>query len=130
MMIPGANLFNLATRVIGTQPIGYEQHQSRAQNGVGQWITTFNTPIVLAASVQAVDRSKYIEWGLSLEKKYMMLYLAADVFDLDRDLTPDQFLFDGCKWQIEGEADWYARDGWTRVLVVKQGSATMPPGVK
>lgn len=125
-MIPGSNLLRRASRLIRQFPVQYYQFNSRVTNSVGQQISAFNPPVTLPASVQAVERSSYAQLGLDLQRNYVNIYVPADIIDLDRDYSGDQFTYQGALYQIETQNDWFIQDGWAAGMAVKVGYNMTP----
>ena len=118
-MIPGANLFNVASRLIGMQKVQYMKNIGRVQDKSRNWISKFAAPVMLRASVQAVNRSKYQELGLELQKNYVNIFTTADIVDIERDASGDQFIFNHRLYQMESETSWTVQDGWASCLCVE-----------
>lgn len=122
-MIPGANLFLAATRLIRPMPIQYLKFAARTQNSARQYVPTFEPEQTIYASVQAVSRNTYNELGLDFQKNYVKIFAATNVVDLGRDTSGDRFKFNGRLYQIESQTDWFIMDGWASCIAVDVGSA-------
>lgn len=131
-MFPGSNLLEDAFLAIDPLEIKWLRYRDRVLSDAGMWITGYDDPVVVEASVQAVNRSRYLSMGLDFAKNYVMLYLSQDVLDTQRDSSPDRFILpDNRVYQVVGETDWFGEDGswatgangWTAVLVVKLSKA-------
>lgn len=118
-MVPGSNLLKRASRLIQFTPVLYFPYASRTLNSVGQWTTTYGAFQKLMASVQAVPRDTYVTLGLDLQRNYVNIFVSTNVIDLARDVSGDQFQFDGRTFQIESQTSWYIRDGWAEALAVE-----------
>ena len=121
-MIPGSNLLNMALTLIHKQVVQYYQYVSRTPNSVGQDITTYAAPISMYGSFQAVRRELYETYGLDLQKDYSTFYTSNNVLDVTRNVSGDQLVYQGRRYQVESDNDWYAQDGWKGVLVVDLGA--------
>lgn len=119
MRIPGVNLYRVATKVIGRQPIQYYMYKGRTLDKMRNYVTTYEKPITLLASVQAVLRNQYVELGLELQKNYVKIWVDKDIVDLDRDASGDYFVFGGKTYKMEDETTWFDQDGWTSCLAVE-----------
>jgi hypothetical protein len=122
-VIPGSNLFNRASRLIKPTSVQYFQFTSRALNAARQWVPTYADPVALAASVQAVDRSTYVQFNLDFQKNYIRLYASQDIIDLKRDHSGDRFTWNGVLYQIDDQNSWFAQDGWASCLAIEVGPA-------
>lgn len=121
-MIPGQNLLNMALTLIAKQVVMYYQYASRSTNAVGQDITVYLDPVEMFGSFQAVPRKLYELYGLDLQKDYSTFYTSNNVLDITRDVSGDQLVYQGRRYQVESDNDWYAQDGWKGVLVVDLGA--------
>lgn len=117
-MTPGSNLLKRALKLIRRQTISYYQFINRSLNGIGQDITVYATPINIVGSFQAVPRNLYDAYGLVLQKSYYTFYTSTNAFDIARDISGDQIVFNGRKFQCESNNDWFALDGWKGILCV------------
>jgi len=100
----------------------YYPFLSRTLNTARQWITTYSTPYMVWGSVQAVNRTKYNEYGLDFQKDYIKILVPINAIDLDRDTSGDQFAWNGFMYQIVDDTDWFAMDGWARCMGAKIGA--------
>lgn len=122
-MIPGANLFLRAIRLITPTQIQYLKFLSRSVNSARLQVPVFADPISITASVQAVNRNKYQELGLDFQKKYIKIFTQTDIVDLGRDTSGDRIVFNGRLYELNSETDWFAMDGWSSCLAVDVGPA-------
>lgn len=107
--------------LIAKQSVVYYRFESRAQNSVGQDITTYEQPVILYGSFQAVPRKEYYLYGLDLQKNYSTFYTSNNIIDVTRDVSGDQLVYNEVRYQVESNNDWYAQDGWKGVLCVSMG---------
>lgn len=121
-MIPGQNLLNMALTLIAKQAVTYYQYVSRTPNLVGQYVTTYATGVDMYGSFQAVPKRLYEQYGLDLQKSYSTFYTSNPILDITRDVSGDQMVYAGRRYQVESNNDWYAQDGWKGVLVVDLGA--------
>lgn len=117
--VPSSNLLKRALRVIKPSSVNYFRFNGRALNDVGQYIATYDPPIVVKASVQAVNRDTYNDLGLDFQKRYVKFLMSVDVIDLARDVSGDKIEFMGKTFQLESSTPWHAIDGWVRVIGVQ-----------
>jgi hypothetical protein len=117
-MVPGSNLLIRALQLIASQTISYYRFISRSLNSVGQDITLYADPVTLYGSFQAVDRKLYDQYGLDLQKSYYTFYSSSNISDIGRDVSGDQLIFGGQRFQVESNNDWFKVDGWKGVLCV------------
>lgn len=128
-MIPGANVLNMAFSIIARETVSYYAFVERGLNNVGQDVTTYAAPIDMTGSWQAVPRRLYQVYGLDLQKEYFMFYTSNNVLDIARDISGDQIVFQGRRFQCESDNDWFAMDGWKGVLCVLINEGTDAPVV-
>lgn len=124
-MIPGANLLRMAFGVIGTQVVKYRKFEQRVKNDQAQYVSMFEEPFDLAASVQRVRRDQYVQFNLEFQRNYVMIFANFEMVDLDRDVAGDQFLWTGRVFQLESQGSWFYQDGWGVCLAVDIGAAKL-----
>lgn len=110
------NLLNVAAQMIDFATVNYFQFVSRIPNVVGQLVATFAEPVLIKGSLQAVPRNMYEAHGLDLNKKYALFYVSKSVVEVQRDVTGDQFTYNGEKFQVESTTDWFGQDGWKGLI--------------
>lgn len=118
-MIPGANLLNMALTVIAPQSAQYYADLSRATNAIGLDNTTYAAPVTVRASIQPVSRELVEQYGLDLQRTYITVYISQAVVDIDRDVSGDQIVFNGSKYNMLSDTKWQPLDGWTACICVK-----------
>lgn len=122
-MIPGSNLLDDAFLLINTQRVSYFQFLSRSVNQIGYDVAVYASPVYLNGSLQPVPRNLYEKYGLDFQKSYLTFYASANILDVKRDVSGDQIVFNGKKYQVESSNDWFLIDGWVGVLIVYIGAA-------
>lgn len=122
--IPGQNLLNMALTVIQQQTVQYYQYSTRSLNAVGQDVTVYLPVVNIVGSWQPVPKDLYQAYGLDLQKEYFTLYTSNDVLDINRDVSGDQVVFNGRRYQCQSDVEWFALDGWKAILCVYIGSAS------
>ncbi|ENG2644832.1 hypothetical protein ABTQ74_002860 [Salmonella enterica subsp. enterica serovar Banana] len=122
-MIPGSNLLNLALGVIGSQTLEYHAFTGRQTNAAGYDIAEYADPAPVVGSFQPVPRAQYANLGLDYQKTYWNFYVSADLLDVARDVSGDQLVFNGKRYQCESITPWRSIDGWNAVLCSETGSA-------
>lgn len=127
--IPGQDLLAMALTMIVQQYLTYYKADGRVLNSLGQYVTTFESPVVMYGSWQPVPRQLMIQYGLDLQKDYFTFYTSNNVLDLDRDITADQVAFNGQLFQVESDNDWFALDGWKGILCIHIGPDNRQPAV-
>jgi len=118
---PGSNLLLQAGRLIRFTPIDYYAFNNRVLNRARQWVTGFDPVKTVYASVQAVPRNSYIQYGLDLQKNYVKVYAAMNIIDLERDSSGDRFIYNGKLFQLESQYTWWHEDGWDKCIAVEIG---------
>lgn len=121
MIVPGANLFRIATKLIRPQPIEYYQFANRITDKQRNLVDAYFPMVTVMASVQAVPRDSYGELGLDFQKNYLKIYVARDVIDLERDASGDMFAFGKVKryYKLTSETPWFDMDGWASAIAVQ-----------
>ena len=118
-IIPGSNLLATALTVICPDEFQYFKYAGTTTNAIGNDVVTFDNPVTLPGSIQAVSSKVYQELGLDLKRKYLKVYVETDVTDLFRSNSEDQIEFNNQRWQIVDSDDWHPIDGWDRFLAVR-----------
>lgn len=118
--VPGSDLLADAFNCIETVEVEILRQGPRVKNRAGQYVTDYPfPPEPWQASVQAVNRSTYLQNGLDFTKNYVNIYLSADVQDVERNKTGDKVLFRGRTYEVVGNLDWFELDGWIGLLCVE-----------
>ncbi len=125
-MIPGFNLYQMATRLIARSPFTFFGEASRALDDRGIWVVTYAAGVALLASIQAIDRALYESLGLDLDRYYIKIYSDHPLLVTERGTSGDQIEFQGERYQLLSNTDWSPIDGWEGVLAVRL-NATVPP---
>ncbi|XAI95259.1 hypothetical protein [Leptolyngbya phage Lbo-JY16] len=118
MIVPGSNILNMAFGLIASQPAVWYQATGRAQNAVGQFITTYAEPVVIRGSMQPMDRARYEALGLDMDKDYWSFHTAHPIDGVDRGKAPDVIEYNGNRYQITKQADWDV-DGWRWLILIR-----------
>jgi hypothetical protein len=121
-MIPGANVLNMAFRIIAQENVVYYRDLGRIQNLIGQDITQYDPGTQMSGSFQPVPRSLYTQYGLDLTKSYYTFYTSNNLLDVTRNISGDQIAFNGQRYQCEAANDWFMIDGWKGVLCIHIGN--------
>ena len=119
MIVPGSNVLNAALRVLGKQCFQYYSFVSRTPNQNGQDVATYAPPITLRGSVQPVPRSLFQTYGLDFQRYYINVYVSRDILDVARDVSGDQIVFEGKRFQCVSKTPWAGIDGWDAILCVQ-----------
>lgn len=121
-MIPGSNLLNRAFGLIAQQRVNWFRATGSTLNSMGYSIPSYMEPVDVRGSFQPIPRRLYQTYGLEMQKNYANFYTSNDVQDIERDKTGDVLEYNGRRWQVLSESDWFPMDGWTGVLVVDIGA--------
>lgn len=117
-MIP--NLFNLATSVIPPETIQYKHFIGNTVNSIGLAVPTYDEPVLIKASVQAVGDDLYKALGLDFQKEYYTVYSNQRMYGLNEQAQPDMLIFHGSTFMVHKNTHWDEYNGWGSVLVVKE----------
>ena len=120
-MIPGSNLLGAAFQLIKQDSFTYYRFASNPLNNIGMYVPTYDAPVELTGSIQAVSRQVMQDLGLDWTKRHIEVWVEQDVLDLSRDQHPDQISFNGRRFDIIGQTDWHPIDGWDRFMAVDVG---------
>jgi len=120
-MIPGGNLLNQAFALIGQNAFDYYKYTGRTVNTIGLYESAFDLPVTLSGSIQAVSRSVYQNLGLDFQKQYITIFVSSNVIDMARGRSGDEIAWNGRRYQLANEMNWYEVDGWTSFMAVEIG---------
>ncbi|ATW57887.1 hypothetical protein CNR33_00041 [Pseudomonas phage tabernarius] len=121
--VPGSNLLNQAFTSINQQNVLYRAFSGRTLNSQRQYISGFAEPGGFRCSVQSVDRSQYVQFGLEFQRNYVELFASLDLVDLERDSAGDQFIYAWRIYQLESQGTWKEQDGWANAMAIDIGKA-------
>ena len=122
-MIPGINLFQVASSIIATDTVIWSRFVSRSRDALGQWVSVYAEPETIKGSVQPIEARSYQALGLDMSKRYVTLFTSHNVQHVKRETSPDKFEWNGGIWEAQGGDDWFAQDGWREVILVYLGEA-------
>jgi len=118
-MIPGSQLLNQALTVITPQTVAYYQFDSRVQNAVGQDVPVYKMSVQVRGSLQAVPKSLYQDYGLDLNRNYVVFYVSKTVAPIARNTAGDKIIYASQTYLCESDTDWTSQDGWKGTLFVQ-----------
>ncbi len=125
-MIPGMNLYQMATRLIGKSAYTFFAQLPRTRDARGIWVTTYAAGVPLNDSIQAVPRTLYVALGLDLSRYYVMIYTDNPLLVVERDTSGDQIEFNSERFELLSNNDWRPIDGWEGVLAVRLNATVSP----
>jgi hypothetical protein len=115
------NLQRIASRYIPQQTVQWYRFRTRELDELGQWQNTYHDPIALRGSWQAIDTQDVKEMGLDTAKVYRKFYTSHDIRSIQRGKSPDFLVVAGRRYDVTGDADWYAQDGWLSIVCIEAG---------
>jgi E217 collar protein gp28 len=122
--VPGSNLLAEALQLIEPQTVRYFQWTDRATSATGRQVSEFAPGVdIEEGSLQAVPLTRYAMLGLDLKKKYTSWFVTVEVVGVDRDRAGDCYEFNGRRYQVVTETNWFTQDGWVCVIGVDIGAA-------
>lgn len=120
-MIPGINLFAIATSAILTQEIVWRRFLGNVENPLGQLVPAFDDPVTIQGSIQAMDAKDVQRLGLDMREKHSVLYTSHDIAGIAKDgRQPDQIFYGDDSYDVIGETDWMKQDGWKGLVLIKK----------
>lgn len=121
MMIPGANLLQIALGVIQpTSGVTLEVYLKERDNDFGGTVVEYEPPIPWPmVSVQPVTKEQAQINGLAVNKDYITIWVTKDLTGAYRGKQNDRVTWSGHQWAIMPEQDWMFQDGWVQVLAVR-----------
>lgn len=122
-MIPGSDILSLALSVIDSATFDYYAYNSRTTNAIGLYVTTFDEPVSMTGSIQAVPRNEYERLGLDFAKNYIRAFAELNWQEAGRDRAGDQIAWNDLRWQIVSITPWFNIDGWSEILAIEVSNA-------
>lgn len=123
MSVPGSNLLAQAMTLIRPQVVRYYRDIGRVTSATGRDVTTRAGGVdVPGGSLQAVPLTRYESMGLDYKKKYVTWFVSLNVVGIDRDRSGDQFAYNGRRYDVVGESNWFQQDGWVGVVGIDVGA--------
>lgn len=125
MDVPGGNWLSLALTVIGSQTVQFFKEAARVNNK-GLWLVTYADALEYdEGSVQPVDKRLYQALNLDFQKNYVSWFVPDnDAVNIARDQSGSVFEWNGRRFQMVGQTDWFAQDSWSAFIGCDIGPAT------
>lgn len=121
-MIPGSNLLRSALTIIARQTVVLYRWSVRTTTDDGLDVSGYDSPeTIREGSVQAVPRNRYDSMGLDYTRNYVTWFTSATVRGIERDRSPDQFVYGGRRYEVQTVTPWNLQDGWNEVVGVDIG---------
>lgn len=121
-MIPGSNLLRSALSLIARQTVYLYRWSGRSTTADGMDVSTFSSPeAITEGSVQAVPRNRYDSMGLDYSRNYVTWFTTATATGVERDRSPDQFVYGSRRYEVQLVTPWNLQDGWNEVLGIDLG---------
>lgn len=114
------NLLNIAMTVIPTQEVEWHKFKEQEVHPIYGARAVYEEPIIVKGSFQAADVKDVKEMGLDIARNYRALYASHRVENIQRGTMPDLLIYDGKKYTVVGDADWYAQDGWKSIVCIEE----------
>nr|ELR5224895.1 hypothetical protein [Providencia rettgeri] len=116
------NLHSIASRYIPQQTAQWFRFKGRTPDERGHDQNQYYEPVDIRGSWQAVDTQDAQSMGFDSNQVYRRFYTSHDIKGIQRGTSPDYLVFNGKKYDVMGDADWYEQDGWKSVICIEVGS--------
>lgn len=116
------NLHRIASRYIPQQKALWFRFKGREPDDLGQDQNQYYDPVEIRGSWQAVDTQDVQTMGFDSSSIYRRFYTTHDIKAVQRGSSPDFLVFNGKKYDVMGDADWYEQDGWKSVICIEVGA--------
>lgn len=127
-MIPGSNLLRSALRLLGNQTVILYRYAGRVTTDTGRDVSAFSPPITHPeGSVQPLPRARYADLGLDYSKSAVTWFVPTIVQGVERDRSPDKFVFGSRLYEVHAVTPWNLQDGWNEVVGVDVGPSSEAP---
>ena len=122
------NLLNQALKIIPKQTFIYYKFKKVEINNIGNKVNSYEQPITMQGSVQAISQDMYEKLGLDWSKKYISVHASIDVRNADNDQpAPDKIVWNNKEYLVTKQTNWYTQDGWNKVIAVEQSDEEQDP---
>lgn len=109
-----------ATAILGcNKPFKFYKFLTSSLDDYGRDIPEYSEPVTLTGSIQAVPNKMYEQLGLDLDKNYKTVFCPALMRSLAESLQPDIIEYNGGRYQIVENKNYYETNGWTKALMVE-----------
>ncbi|WP_272537744.1 MULTISPECIES: hypothetical protein [unclassified Providencia] len=116
------NLHRIASRYISQQTALWFRFKNREPDERGHDQNQYHEPVEIRGSWQAVDTQDAQSMGFDSSSIYRRFYTTHDIKAIQRGTSPDYLVFNGKKYDVMGDADWYEQDGWKSVICIEVGA--------
>ncbi|QQO63701.1 MULTISPECIES: phage collar protein [Providencia] len=116
------NLHRIASRYIPQQTALWFRFKNREPDERGHDQNQYHEPVDIRGSWQAVDTQDAQSMGFDSNQVYRRFYTSHDIKGIQRGTSPDYLVFNGKKYDVMGNADWYEQDGWKSVICIEVGA--------
>ncbi|WP_166264728.1 phage collar protein [Providencia sp. M-27] len=116
------NLHSIASRYIPQQTAQWFRFKGRTPDERGHDQNQYYEPVDIRGSWQAVDTQDAQSMGFNSNQVYRRFYTSHDIKGIQRGTSPDYLVFNGKKYDVMGDADWYEQDGWKSVICIEVGA--------
>ncbi|MEQ5755337.1 hypothetical protein ABN363_09525 [Providencia rettgeri] len=116
------NLHRIASRYIPQQTALWFRFKNREPDERGHDQNQYHEPVEIRGSWQAVDTQDAQSMGFDSSSIYRRFYTTHDIKAIQRGTSPDYLVFNGKKYDVMGDADWYEQDGWKSVICIEVGA--------
>lgn len=114
------NLLNIAMTVIPTQEIEWHRFKDHINDPILGNKPTYFDKVIIKGSFQSADVKDVKEMGLDITRNYKALYSSHRIENVQRGDMPDLLIYDGKKYTVVGDSDWYAQDGWKSIVCIEE----------
>lgn len=121
-MIPGLNLFAIASGVIARQTVQYRRWVTRSLTVAGEFVDGYADTVDIQGSWQPVETKRIAQLGLDMALEYRALWTSTRIQGIDNDPARgnDQIIADGKTWEpTRTSNDWQSVDGWQEYILVR-----------
>ncbi|WP_273818070.1 phage collar protein [Providencia rettgeri] len=116
------NLHRIASRYIPQQTALWFRFKNREPDERGHDQNQYHEPVDIRGSWQAVNTQDAQSMGFDSNMVYRRFYTSHDIKGIQRGTSPDYLVFNGKKYDVMGDADWYEQDGWKSVICIEVGA--------
>lgn len=109
-----------ATNILGcNKSFKFYKFKGSTLDELGRDIPEYFDPASYTGSIQAVPNRIYEQLGLELDKNYKTIFCPELMRSLAESTQSDIIEYDGKKYQIIENKNYYETNGWTKALVAE-----------
>lgn len=116
------NIYRQVSRYIPQQKTLWFRFKNRVTDERGHDHNLYHEPTEIYGNWQAIETEDTQSMGFDSSSIYRRFYTSHNIKGIRRSTSPDYLVFNGKKYEVTGEMDWYEQDGWKSVVCIEVGA--------